>query len=105
MFSEDTTPLIMGPINEQRWIYASAKQLLERVLHAYGLQQDFNYTIIRPFNFVVCSRNKPKKSTEEKEEKEKMEGNLRRRCVNSCKSETDVFSCSQSFVVFSRPSQ
>lgn len=50
--SEDTTPLIMGPINEQRWIYASAKQLLERVLHAYGLQQDFNYTIIRPFNFV-----------------------------------------------------
>ncbi|MFV1994633.1 MAG: bifunctional UDP-4-keto-pentose/UDP-xylose synthase [Verrucomicrobiales bacterium] len=51
-FSEDETPLIMGPIKNHRWIYASAKQLLERVLHAYGLQQDFHYTIIRPFNFI-----------------------------------------------------
>lgn len=52
VFSEDSTPLIMGPINEHRWIYASAKQLLERVLHAYGVEKNFNYTIIRPFNFV-----------------------------------------------------
>ena len=27
----------MGPVKNHRWIYACAKQLLERVLHAYGL--------------------------------------------------------------------
>jgi len=51
-FKEDETPLIMGPVKNQRWIYACAKQLLERVLHAYGLEKGLNYTIIRPFNFV-----------------------------------------------------
>lgn len=51
-FSEDSTNLIMGPVEKHRWIYASAKQLLERVLHAYGLEHGFNYTIIRPFNFI-----------------------------------------------------
>ncbi|MGB7794494.1 MAG: NAD-dependent epimerase/dehydratase family protein, partial [Terrimicrobiaceae bacterium] len=51
-FAEDETPLIMGPIKNHRWIYACAKQLLERVLHAYGLEEGLNYTIIRPFNFI-----------------------------------------------------
>jgi UDP-apiose/xylose synthase len=51
-FQEDTTPMIMGPIGNHRWIYACAKQLLERVLHAYGLEHGMNYTIIRPFNFI-----------------------------------------------------
>ena len=51
-FSEDESPLIMGPIKNHRWIYASAKQLLERVLHAYGHRDGFRYSIIRPFNFV-----------------------------------------------------
>jgi len=51
-FSEDTTAMIMGPVSKHRWIYASAKQLLERVLHAYGLEGRLNYTIIRPFNFI-----------------------------------------------------
>jgi len=51
-FQEDETPLIMGPVKNHRWIYACAKQLLERVLHAYGLDCGFNYTIIRPFNFI-----------------------------------------------------
>ena len=51
-FSEDTSEFILGPVNKHRWIYASAKQLLERVLHAYGLENGFNYTIIRPFNFI-----------------------------------------------------
>ena len=51
-FQEDTTPMIMGPIKNHRWIYACAKQLLERVLHAYGLEKGLNYTIIRPFNFI-----------------------------------------------------
>lgn len=51
-FEEDTTNFILGPVNKHRWIYACAKQLLERVLHAYGIEQGFNYTIIRPFNFI-----------------------------------------------------
>jgi len=51
-FEEDSSPLIMGPVANHRWIYACAKQLLERVLHAYGLEKGLNYTIIRPFNFI-----------------------------------------------------
>src|SRR5260370_9006894 len=51
-FSEDTSEYILGPVSKHRWIYSSAKQLLERVLHAYGIEQGFNYTIIRPFNFI-----------------------------------------------------
>lgn len=51
-FSEDTTDLVMGPVSMHRWIYACSKQLLERVLHAYGLEGLMNYTIIRPFNFI-----------------------------------------------------
>lgn len=51
-FNEDESPLIMGPVRNHRWIYACAKQLLERVLHAYGLERGLNYTIIRPFNFI-----------------------------------------------------
>ena len=39
-------------MDKHRWIYACAKQLLERVLHAYGLEHDLNYTIVRPFNFI-----------------------------------------------------
>ncbi len=51
-FSEDRSEFILGPVCKHRWIYASAKQLLERVLHAYGLERGFNYTIVRPFNFI-----------------------------------------------------
>lgn len=51
-FEEDTTPLIMGPVKNQRWIYASAKQLLERYLFALGQQEGFEFTIVRPFNFI-----------------------------------------------------
>src|SRR4030095_1898205 len=51
-FHEDRTPLIMGPVTQQRWIYAAAKQLLERVLHAYGLQAGLVWTVIRPFNLI-----------------------------------------------------
>ena len=51
-FSEDSTDLVLGPIHRQRWIYATAKILLERVLYAHGVAGDLDYTIIRPFNFV-----------------------------------------------------
>ncbi|MBD3345927.1 MAG: bifunctional UDP-4-keto-pentose/UDP-xylose synthase [Chitinivibrionales bacterium] len=52
MLNEDSTPLIMGPVPAQRWSYACAKQLLERVIYAYGFEKDLKYTIIRPFNFI-----------------------------------------------------
>jgi UDP-apiose/xylose synthase len=52
VFSEDTSPFVLGPVGKHRWIYACAKQLLERVIHAYGLEAGLNYTIIRPFNFI-----------------------------------------------------
>ncbi|MCP5114850.1 MAG: bifunctional UDP-4-keto-pentose/UDP-xylose synthase [bacterium] len=51
-FKEDESEFILGPVVKHRWIYACAKQLLERVLHAYGLEKGFNYSIIRPFNFI-----------------------------------------------------
>lgn len=51
-FSEDESPFILGPVGRHRWIYACAKQLLERVLHAYGLEDRLDYTIVRPFNFI-----------------------------------------------------
>ena len=39
VFSEDTSGFFLGPVQSQRWMYACAKQLLERVLHAYGLEK------------------------------------------------------------------
>jgi len=51
-FNEDQTNLVMGPIKNQRWIYASAKELLERVIYAHGQEGDLEFTTIRPFNFV-----------------------------------------------------
>jgi UDP-apiose/xylose synthase len=42
----------MGPTTKQRWIYASGKQYLERIIHAHGLLGEIEYTIVRPFNFV-----------------------------------------------------
>ena len=35
-FSEDDSTLVLGPIHKQRWIYSCSKQLLDRVIWAYG---------------------------------------------------------------------
>ncbi len=48
---EDETPLIMGPIQNQRWSYACAKQLLDRYIYGQGYENGLEYTIIRPYNF------------------------------------------------------
>lgn len=52
VFREDDSHLIVGPVDKHRWIYSCAKQLLERILHAYGLEDLLDYTIVRPFNFI-----------------------------------------------------
>jgi len=51
-FDEDTSPLVLGPINKPRWIYSCAKQLLDRVIAAYGQQEGLRYTLFRPFNWI-----------------------------------------------------
>jgi len=51
-FEVGETDLILGPVEKHRWIYSCAKQLLERIIHAKGLEDRLEYTIIRPFNFV-----------------------------------------------------
>jgi nucleoside-diphosphate-sugar epimerase len=50
-FNEESSPLIYGPINKQRWIYSCSKQLLDRVIYAYG-QEGLNFTLFRPFNWI-----------------------------------------------------
>lgn len=51
-YSEHDSDSTFGPVSKQRWIYAVAKQLLERVLYAHGDAGDLTYTVIRPFNFI-----------------------------------------------------
>ncbi len=51
-FDEDESLLVYGPINKSRWIYACSKQLLDRVIAAYGEQHGLRYTCFRPFNWI-----------------------------------------------------
>lgn len=51
-FDEDKSNFILGPTNKQRWIYSCCKQLLDRVLWAYGYEKNFNFSIFRPYNWV-----------------------------------------------------
>jgi len=47
LFDEDRSNLVLGPINKQRWIYSASKQLLDRVIWAYG-QKGLKFTLFRP---------------------------------------------------------
>lgn len=51
-FDEDRSKLVLGPINKQRWIYSCSKQLLDRVIWAYGKSEGLRFTIFRPFNWL-----------------------------------------------------
>jgi UDP-4-amino-4-deoxy-L-arabinose formyltransferase/UDP-glucuronic acid dehydrogenase (UDP-4-keto-hexauronic acid decarboxylating) len=51
-FDEDTSNLVVGPINKQRWIYSVSKQLLDRVIWAYGEKEGLRFTLFRPFNWM-----------------------------------------------------
>ncbi len=50
--SEFESSCVYGPIDKQRWIYAASKQLLDRVIYAYGVEHGLDYTLIRPFNWI-----------------------------------------------------
>jgi nucleoside-diphosphate-sugar epimerase len=51
-FDEETSPLMLGPISKERWIYSCAKQMLDRVIYAYGNHEGLRYTLFRPFNWI-----------------------------------------------------
>ncbi len=65
-FDPESSRLVLGPINKPRWIYACAKQLMDRVIHAYGQQEGLDYTLFRPFNWIgagLDSINTPKEGS------------------------------------------
>jgi nucleoside-diphosphate-sugar epimerase len=51
-FDPYASELVYGPIEKPRWIYACSKQLLDRVIHAYGMRNELDYTLFRPFNWI-----------------------------------------------------
>ncbi len=51
-FDEENSPLMLGPINKERWIYSCAKQMLDRVIYAYGNHKGLKFTLFRPFNWI-----------------------------------------------------
>lgn len=65
-FDSENSPLIYGPINKPRWIYACAKQMMDRVIWAYGMEQGLDFTLFRPFNWIgagLDSINTPKEGS------------------------------------------
>ena len=51
-FDPDRSELVCGPINKPRWIYSCAKQMMDRVIWAYGMEQGLDFTLFRPFNWI-----------------------------------------------------
>ncbi|MEZ6131726.1 MAG: bifunctional UDP-4-amino-4-deoxy-L-arabinose formyltransferase/UDP-glucuronic acid oxidase ArnA [Planctomycetaceae bacterium] len=51
-FDEESSTLVTGPIKNQRWIYSTIKQLLDRVIWAYGEKENLQFTLFRPFNWI-----------------------------------------------------
>jgi nucleoside-diphosphate-sugar epimerase len=50
-FDEEESHLVTGPIHKERWIYSTSKQLLDRVIYAYGKHHQLQYCLFRPFNW------------------------------------------------------
>lgn len=51
-FIEEVSNCVTGPVCKQRWIYSCSKQMLDRVIYAYGIRDNLNYTLFRPFNWI-----------------------------------------------------
>jgi nucleoside-diphosphate-sugar epimerase len=65
-FDPDASELVLGPINKPRWIYSCAKQLMDRVIWGYGMEQGLDFTLFRPFNWIgagLDSINTPKEGS------------------------------------------
>jgi len=51
-FDEQRSNFVLGPIQKQRWIYSCSKQMLDRVIWAYGADRGLKFTLFRPFNWI-----------------------------------------------------
>jgi nucleoside-diphosphate-sugar epimerase len=51
-FDPHESNLVLGPIEKQRWIYSCSKQLMDRVIYAYGSMGQLDFTLFRPFNWI-----------------------------------------------------
>ena len=51
-FDPYRSELVLGPINKPRWIYSCSKQLMDRVIWAYGMEGTLDFTLFRPFNWI-----------------------------------------------------
>lgn len=51
-YDEEESRLVTGPIHKQRWIYSCSKQMMDRVIYAYGSRGDLDFTLFRPFNWM-----------------------------------------------------
>jgi nucleoside-diphosphate-sugar epimerase len=51
-FHPHDSELVLGPIGKPRWIYSCCKQLMDRVISAYGQRDGLDYTLFRPFNWI-----------------------------------------------------
>lgn len=49
---EDESPLTTGPIKKMRWIYSCSKQMMDRIIFAYGQERGLKFSLFRPFNWV-----------------------------------------------------
>ncbi|RYZ10242.1 MAG: NAD-dependent epimerase/dehydratase family protein [Myxococcales bacterium] len=50
--TEDDSCSLFGPVHRERWTYACAKQLMERVIWAQGKHHGLEFSIVRPFNTI-----------------------------------------------------
>lgn len=62
-FREEDSEFVLGPTHKTRWIYSCSKQLLERIIWSY-LDQNLEFTIFRPFNWIGANQDSIHSTTE-----------------------------------------
>ncbi len=50
--NEDNSNLVLGPVSKSRWIYSCSKQMMDRVIFAFGQEKGLHFTLFRPFNWL-----------------------------------------------------
>ena len=51
-FHPEKSNLVTEPINKMRWIYSTSKQMMDRIIFAYGRDKGLDFTLFRPFNWL-----------------------------------------------------
>ncbi|KAJ1440669.1 hypothetical protein SESBI_01736 [Sesbania bispinosa] len=52
ILKEDVSPCIFGPVEKQRWSYACAKQMTDRLIYAEHSENGLKFTVVRPYNWI-----------------------------------------------------